>query len=133
MCHYNFCIRLKTGIFVRFWLYFLGPSCSWTPLVMLYCESLVNNHVQLKFTNLQNDSNILFFAVTLLDSSDVEVDKTRIPSNIKNDMISCEFQHVKSGYYTVSVSVILLQESCFVFKSDLFFVGSEVKGTFLNK
>lgn len=121
---------IKSGIFLSFQLYFSGSSCTWTPLVMVYSESLTRNHIQLKFTNPRNDSNILFFVVTLLDSSDVEIDKTRIPSNIKNDMIFCEFQPVKSGYYTVSVSIILPQESCLVFKSDLFFVGSEVKGIF---
>lgn len=124
--------RLKSEIFVSSKLYFSDSSCAWAPLMMIYCESLSRNHIQLKFSNPQNDSNILFFVVTLLDSSDVEVDKTRIPNNIKNDMISCEFQSVKSGYYTVSVTIILPQNSCIVFKSDLFFVGPEVKGIFLN-
>ena len=114
---------------------FSDSSCNWTPLVMLYHEGLSRNHVQLKFSNPQNDSDILFYVVNLLDSSGTKVDELKIPANIKNNMIFCEFQSVKSGYYSILISLVLSEESCIIFKSDLkkpFLVGAEVRGNFFS-
>ncbi|GFR31570.1 SEFIR domain-containing protein [Trichonephila clavata] len=99
-------------------------TCSWQPVIMIFCGNLNKGIVQVKFSQAPSSLKVSFYLVKIKEKFSNEEKILKVPSDLRENMIYAEFTSLNEGNYSVSVKSISVRSKNCWSETEYFLVGN---------